>query len=156
MEPIEITRIEGADLARMAERARRPVENDDRERRDAPPAAKLDTESDRVDLESAAMDALRADVAEKAHEPVKPVEPKSAEKEPREDPPKAPPAPALYGDTFRSENTLRDYAVTEERDLVLKILDKEDTRKVLRQYPTEGELNYRSAFRRFMELIGVR
>lgn len=155
MEPIEITRIEGADLARMAERARRPVENGDRERRDAPPA-KPDTGTDRVDLESAAMDALRADVAEKAHEPVKPVEPKSAEEEPREAPPKEPPAPALYGDSLRSENTLRDYIVTGERDLVLKILDREDTSKVLRQYPSEGELNYRSAFRRFMELIGVR
>ena len=155
MEPIEISKIDGADLARMAERARRPVENDDRERRIAPPA-KQDTESDRVDLESAAMAALRADVADKAHEPGSPVEPQSASEEPREAPPKAPPAPALYGDTLRSENTLRDYAVTEERDLVLKILDKEDTSKVLRQYPTEGELNYRSAFRRFMELIGVR
>jgi len=63
--------------------------------------------------------------------------------------------PELAGAAWRRENTDYDYDLTKERDLVIKIVDREDRSQVLRQYPNQAELAYRRAFRKFLELIGL-
>lgn len=63
------------------------------------------------------------------------------------------PEPEMIGAGWSRENTDYDYDVSETSDLVVKVVDKEDRSRVIRQYPSEERLSLKKAFMRFLELI---
>jgi len=65
------------------------------------------------------------------------------------------PEPQLAGETWDRERLAYDYELTKDRELVVKVVDKEDRSKVVRQYPDEKSLSIKRAYRKFMELIGL-
>ncbi|VAX15943.1 hypothetical protein MNBD_NITROSPINAE04-44 [hydrothermal vent metagenome] len=68
--------------------------------------------------------------------------------------PKAPQA-ELFGSSWNKDKTAYDYEISKFNDLIVKIVDREDRSEVARQYPTKGQVSYKNAFRKFMELIGL-
>jgi len=48
-----------------------------------------------------------------------------------------------------------EYDVTEGNQLVVKIVDRENRSKVVRQYPSEQELQLKEAYRKLMDLLGL-
>jgi hypothetical protein len=61
----------------------------------------------------------------------------------------------LFGSSWNSDTTAYDYELSEFNDLIVKVVVREDRAEVVRQYPTKGQMNYKNAFRRFIELIGL-
>jgi len=66
-----------------------------------------------------------------------------------------PPQTELFGSSWNRGATAYDYELSEFNDLIVKIVDSEDRAEVVRQYPTKEQMNYKNAFRKFMELIGL-
>lgn len=61
----------------------------------------------------------------------------------------------LFGSSWNRGETAYDYELSEFNDLIVKIVDREDRAEVVRQYPTKEQMNYKNAFRKFIELIGL-
>jgi len=57
--------------------------------------------------------------------------------------------------SWSKESTDYDYDLSDDRELVVKIVNRKDRSEVIRQYPSKAELAYKTAFRKFMELIGL-
>lgn len=136
----------------MRRYAEKPVADRTRHPREAP--AKAETtgkprvhEQDWVEIESAKTGQAHKDKA---------ISPPETDNENRESPvndrPSAP-APEMIGADWSRENTDYDYDVSETSDLVVKVVDKEDRSRVIRQYPSEERLSFKKAFLRFLELI---
>ncbi|MBF0171078.1 MAG: flagellar protein FlaG [Nitrospinae bacterium] len=47
------------------------------------------------------------------------------------------------------------YEVSETQDLVVKVVNAKDRSEVIRQYPSEDVLKFRSAYREFLNLVGL-
>ncbi len=61
----------------------------------------------------------------------------------------------LFGSSWNSDTTAYDYELSEFNDLIVKVVVREDRAEVVRQYPTKEQMNYKNAFRKFIELIGL-
>jgi len=61
----------------------------------------------------------------------------------------------LFGSSWSRGEIAYDYEISKFNDLVVKIVKQEDRSEVVRQYPTKGQMTYKNAFRKFMELIGL-
>ena len=63
-------------------------------------------------------------------------------------------------DITRPANTpfsrVYDYEVSENHELIFRVVDAENRSKVIRQYPSEDVLKFRRAYRKFLETIKAR
>jgi uncharacterized FlaG/YvyC family protein len=47
------------------------------------------------------------------------------------------------------------YELSEGRDLIVKIVNPENRSEIIRQYPSEEMVNFRTAYRRFLKIVGL-
>ncbi len=63
--------------------------------------------------------------------------------------------PGVPDSGWSKENTDYDYDLSDDRELVVKIVNRKDRSEVIRQYPSKAQLAYKTAFRKFLDMIGL-